>query len=149
MHAHDIMEPVMSKEEQPSDKPAKLVHGKVNIQAGGNPTASAQVRVRLIPDIQELKKSVSNEELRKQGFTVNLPRTIEIVPSTDNSGENSLDVTVYFPKAMREKDVASAQTSRMLSWIQDTILSKAESDGRWPYVFVKVDGKDTHVASKL
>jgi hypothetical protein len=93
----------------------------------------------------KLKKSVSLKELQKQGFTSNLPRTIDIVPSTDNSGENSLDVTVYFPKTMKEEDVASAQTSRMLSWIQDTILSKAESDGRWPYVFVKVDGKDTHV----
>jgi hypothetical protein len=139
----------MSKEEQQPDKPAKAVQGNVRIEARGSATSSARVRVRLLPDIEELKKSVSNAELRRQGFTKNLPRTIEILPSTDNSGENSLDVTVYFPKTMREEDVASAQTSRMLSWIQDTILSKAESGGRWPYVFVKVDGKDTHVASKL
>jgi len=135
----------VSKKDQQSDKPAKTVRP----QARGSATSSASVRVRLIPDIQELKKSVSLEELRKQGFTANLPRTIEIVRSTDNSGENSLDVIVYFPNTMKEKDVTSAQTSRMLSWIQDTILSKAESGGRWPYVFVKVDGKDAHVPSKL
>jgi tRNA nucleotidyltransferase (CCA-adding enzyme) len=129
----------MSKEEQHSQKPAKILRPK----AAGTVTSSAQVRVRLIPDIQELKKSVSVDNLKEQGFTTNLPRTIEIVPSTDNSGANSLDVIVVFPKSMREEEVASAQTSRMLSWIQDTILSRSdESGGRWPYVFVKVDGKD-------
>jgi len=51
-------------------------------------------------------------------------------------------VIVVFPKTMRDEDVASPQTSRLLSWIQDTILSMAESGGRWPYVFVKVEGKD-------
>jgi hypothetical protein len=144
MRAHAIMEPVMSKEEQPSDKSAKLVQPKVNIHS----TSSMYVGFHLIPDIQALKKSVSTAELRKQGFTSNLPRLINIVPSTDNSGKNSLDVIVHFPKTMSEKDITSAQTSRMLSWIQDTILARAESDGRWPYVFVRIDGKDTHVASK-
>jgi tRNA nucleotidyltransferase (CCA-adding enzyme) len=129
----------MSKEEQTSDKPPRIVRSQVR----GTANASAQVRVRLIPDIEELKRSVSVDELREQGFTANLPTTIDIVPSTDNSGENSLDVIVVFPKSMREKDVASAKTSRMLSWIQNTILSKAEeTGGRWPYVFVKIDGKD-------
>ena len=129
----------MSKEEQHSNKPPKIARTQVR----GTATASAQVRVRLIPDIEELKKSVSVDELRKRGFAANLPRTIEIVPSTDNSGANSLDVIVIFPKSMREEEVASAQTTRMLSWIQDTILSRAdESGGRWPYVFVRVDGKD-------
>jgi hypothetical protein len=90
------------------------------------------VRVRLIPDIEELKKSVSQAELRKQRFTANLPRTIEIVPSTDNFGEKSLDVTVYFPRTMREEDVASAQTSRMLSWIQDTILPPSQLSALYP-----------------
>ena len=104
-------------------------------------TTSGQAHPRLVPDIQELRKSVSVDELRKH-FTSNLPRAIEIVPSTDNSGESSLDVIVVFPKTMREEDVTSARTSRMLSWIRDTILSKAESGGRWPYVFVKVDAKD-------
>ena len=132
----------MPKDEQHSDKPAKTVQGTVRIQASGNMTTSGQAYPRLVPDIQELRKSVSVDELRKQGFTTNLPRTIEIVPSTDNSGQGSLDVIVVFPKTMREEDVTSAQTSRMLSWIQDTILSKAESGGRWPYVFVKVDAKD-------
>jgi hypothetical protein len=133
---------VMPKEEQHSDKPAKTVQGSVRIQATGNMTVTGHVRPRLVPDIQELKKAVSVDELKKQGFTANLPRTIEIVPSTDNSGASALDVTVIFPNTMGDKDVTSAQTSRMLSWIQDTILSKAESDGRWPYVFVKVEGKD-------
>ncbi len=129
----------MSKEEQHSNKPPKIARTQVR----GTATAGAQVRVRLIPDIEELKKSVSVDELRKRGFTANLPRTIEIVPSTDNSGANSLDVIVIFPKSMREEEVASAQTTRMLSWIQDTILSRSdESGGRWPYVFVRVDGKD-------
>jgi tRNA nucleotidyltransferase (CCA-adding enzyme) len=129
----------MSKEEQHSDKTPKILRSKV----GGTIASGAQVRVRLIPDIEELKRSVSVDELREQGFTANLPTTIDIVPSTDNSGENSLDVIVVFPKSMREKDVASAKTSRMLSWIQNTILSKAEeTGGRWPYVFVKIDGKD-------
>ena len=140
---------VMSKEEQQPDKPPKTVQAKVGIQGRGGTTVSGSVHLRLVPDIQELKKSVSVDELRKQGFTANLPRTIDIVPSTDNSGKNSLDVTVYFPKTMREEDITSAQTSRMLSWIQTTILSSDASDGRWPYVFVKVDGKDTHVSSKL
>jgi hypothetical protein len=129
----------MPKEEQQSDKSAKKLQGVARPQV----RASATLSVRLIPDIQALKKSVSVDELREQGFTTNLPRTIEIVPSTDNSGANSLDVTVVFPKSMKEEEVASAQTSRMLSWIQDTILSRSdESGGRWPYVFVKVDGKD-------
>jgi tRNA nucleotidyltransferase (CCA-adding enzyme) len=134
----------MAKEEQHSNKTPKILRpkarGSIGVRASGS--TSAQFRVRLIPDIKELQKSVSVDELKKQGFTANLPRTVEIVPSTDNSGENSLDVTVYFPKTMREEDVTSAPTSRMLSWIQDTILSKDESDGRWPYVFVKIDGKD-------
>jgi hypothetical protein len=132
----------MPKDEQHSDKPPTPVPGKVNIAVRASSVASAHVRPRLVPDIQELKKAVSVDELKKQGFTANLPRTIEIVPSTDNSGASSLDVTVIFPNTMGDKDVTSAQTSRMLSWIQDTILSKAESDGRWPYVFVKVEGKD-------
>jgi hypothetical protein len=142
MRAHAIMQPAMSKEEQPSDKSAKALQGKA--------TARVHFRATLtvIPDIQALKKSVSVDELTKQGFTSNLPRTIDIVPSTDNSGKNSLDVTVHFPKTMSEKDVTSAETSRMLSWIQTTILSSDASDGRWPYIFVKVDGKDAHVPSK-
>jgi hypothetical protein len=141
MHAQGIMVVIMSKEEQQSDNAPKVVSGEVRFQGRAIAKSSASARLRLLPDIPELKKSVSLEELKKQGFTSNLPRAIEIVPSTDNSGENSLDVTVYFPKTMKEKDVASAQTSRMLSWIQTTILSKPESDGRWPYVFVKIDGK--------
>jgi hypothetical protein len=151
MRTHAILEPEMPKEEQQSDKSAKAFGGKVTLRtrSRGTLTVGGQAQARLIPDIQELKKSVSLAELEKQGFTANLPRMIEIVPSTANSGENSLDVIVYFPNTMKEKDVTSAQTSRLLSWIQDTILSKAESGGRWPYVFVKVDGKDTHVPSKL
>lgn len=129
----------MSKEEQHSDKPPKILQGKAQIHARSSATLS--VHPRLVPDIQELKKSVSVDELRKQGFTTNLPRMIEIVPSTDNSGENSLDVIVCFPKTMREEDVTAPKTSRMLSWIRDTILSKAGS-GLWPYVFVRVDGND-------
>jgi hypothetical protein len=132
----------MPKEEQHSDKPAKPVQGTVGIQAHAGSVASAHIRPRLIPDIEELKKAVSPEEISKQGFKANLPRKIEIVPSTDNSGEGSLDVIVVFPKTMRDKDVTSAQTSRLLSWIQDTLLSKPESGGRWPYVFVQVEGKD-------
>jgi hypothetical protein len=128
----------MSKDEQQPDKSAKKIQGEARVRA----QSTGALSVRLIPDIKELKKSVSVDELKKKGFTANLPRTVEIVPSTDNSGENSLDVTVYFPKTMREEDVTSAPTSRMLSWIQDTILSKDESGGRWPYVFVKIDGKD-------
>jgi hypothetical protein len=133
----------MPKEEQQSDKSAKRLQGVARPQVRASATLSVGARVRLIPDIQALKKSVSVDELREQGFTTNLPKTIEIVPSTDNSGADSLDVTVVFPKSMREEEVASTQTSRMLSWIQDTILSRSdESGGRWPYVFVKVDGKD-------
>jgi hypothetical protein len=135
----------MAKEEQHSNKTPKILRpkagGSIAVRASGS--TGAQFRVRLIPDIEELKKSISVGALREQGFTTNLPRTIEIVPSTDNSGADSLDVTVVFPKSMREEEVASAQTSRMLSWIQDTILSRSdESGGRWPYVFVKVEGKD-------
>jgi hypothetical protein len=135
---------IMPKEEQQSDKPAKTLQGNVRLRprAKGTLTVSGRAQPRLVPDIQELKKAVSVDELKKQGFTANLPRTIEIVPSTDNSGERSLDVTVVFPKTMRDEDVTSARTSRMLSWIRDTILSKAESGGLWPYVFVKVDAKD-------
>ena len=133
---------VMPKEEQHSDKPAKTVQGTVRIQARGNMTVSGHVQPRLVPDIRELKKAVSVDELKKQGFTANLPRTVDIVPSTDNAGENSLDVIVVFPKTMRDEDVASPQTSHLLSWIQDTILSKAESAGRWPYLFVKIEGRE-------
>jgi hypothetical protein len=138
----------MSKEEQPSDKSAKALQGKATPRIQGRANLTVNAQVRLIPDIQALKKSVSVDELQNQGFTSNLPRTIDIVLSTDNSGKNSLDVIVHFPKTMSEKDVTSAQTSRMLSWIQTTILSSDASDGRWPYVFVKVDGKDAHVPSK-
>lgn len=124
----------MAKEGQQSDKSRIEVHA--------SSVSKAHVQPRLVPDIEELKKSVSVDEIRKQGFKAKLPRTIEIVPSTDHSGESSLDVIVVFPKNLRDEDVTSAQTSKMLSWIQDTILSKPESGGRWPYVFVKVDSKD-------
>jgi hypothetical protein len=92
----------MPKEEQQSDKSAKTEQGTVRIPVRGNSTSMGHIQPRFIPDIQELKKAVSVDELKKQGFTANLPWTVDIKPSTDNSGEGSLDVIVVFPKTMRD-----------------------------------------------
>jgi hypothetical protein len=69
----------MPKEEQQSNK--RLKSTTVRIQAHADATANAAIRPRLVPDIEELKKSVSVDEIRKQGFKKNSPRTIEIVKS--------------------------------------------------------------------
>jgi hypothetical protein len=127
----------MPKREQQPEKPTKAVRGTLAAKA----KASAIIRPRLVPDIEELKKSVSVDEIRKQGFSGSFPLSIEIRPFVDHSGEKSLDVIVVFPKGTPAEEAASPNTSRMLSWIQDTILSKAGS-GLWPYVFVRVDGND-------
>jgi hypothetical protein len=92
----------MPKEKKQSDKPSKAVEATVQLAGAA-----------------------------KDGFKANLPKSIDILPSTDHSGESALDVIVVFPKGMPEENVASPQTSRMLSWIQGTILSKAGS-GYWP-----------------
>jgi hypothetical protein len=127
----------MPKGEQQPEKPTKAVRSPLAAKA----TASAMIRPRLVPDIEELKESVSVDEIRKQGFSGSFPLSIEIRPFVDHAGERSLDVIVVFPKGTPAEEAASPNTSRMLSWIQDTILSKAGS-GLWPYVFVRVDGND-------
>jgi hypothetical protein len=132
----------MSKEEQPSDKPAKALQGKatVRIQARGSLTVGGQVRVRLFPDVAKLKKLVSVSAIRKQGFEP-LPKSLDIVPSTDYSGESCLDVTVVFPNDMQDEEITSPSVTQMLSWIRNTLLAETTSDF-WPYIFVKIDGKD-------
>jgi hypothetical protein len=128
----------MPKEKKQSDKPSKAVEATVQLAGAAKATLEAKGKLKVL-DIKELKNSVSGAEIQKQGVKANLPKSIDILPSTDHSGESALDVIVVFPKGMPEENVASPQTSRMLSWIQDTILSKAGS-GYWPYVSVKVDG---------
>jgi hypothetical protein len=128
----------MPKEKKQSDKPSKAVEETVPLSGAAKATLEAKGTLDVL-DIKELKNSVSVAEIEKHGFKGNLPKSIDILPSIDHSGESALDVIVVFPNGMPEEKVASPQTSRMLSWIQDTILSKAGS-GYWPYVFVKVEG---------
>jgi hypothetical protein len=127
----------MSKGEQQPEKPSRPLRERVASKAAASPST----RSRLVPDVEELKESVSVAEIKKQGFSGSFPLSVEIRTFVDDEGESALDVIVIFPKGTPAEEVASSRTSRMLSWIQDTILSKAGSD-LWPYVFVRVSGSD-------
>jgi hypothetical protein len=137
MPAKAIMTPPCRKEKSSPTSRLSRYGGTLAAKA----TASTVIRPRLVSDIEELKESVSVAEIKKQGFSGSFPLSIEIRPFVDHAGERSLDVIVVFPKGTPAEEVASPKTSRILSWIQDTILPKAGS-GLWPYVFVRVDGSD-------
>ena len=115
-------------------------HQVVRSQAAGKVIVSGFAQPRLLPDVAKLKKLVSIPAIQKQGLKP-LPESIDIVPSTDYSGESCLDVTVVFPVDMQDEEITSPSVTQMLSWIRNTILAETTSDF-WPYIFVKIDGKD-------
>lgn len=92
-------------------------------------------------NIEELNEAVSVSALKQKGFAAPLPQSVRVLPSIDHTGETSLDVIVVFPPDIPDSEMASPKTGEMLSWIQDTLLSKVGS-GHWPYVFVRTHDKD-------
>lgn len=87
-------------------------------------------------DVNKLTELVSTEKIKAQAFDAPVPSSVLVRAKMDHSGQDALEVEVVFPEDTPDTVFATGKVNKLLSWIQDTLLTET-NDELFPYVVVR------------